>query len=366
MSIYDSVSPKELVKMALEHKETPRTPYSLGFGVNLPVRLQLMEYLGHSGLTQTDAFLLGFDDIRRVGPPYIGPPGRNRVMPDGRIVDVWGVIREPVTYAEDGVYNEICHYPLAGVTNTAGLEAYDWPNPDWFDYSAIPDIIREANPDGRYAVMMGNGNIFETAWYMRGFEQALLDLMLEPELMDAIFSRVAAFYETYFDRALAAARGAIDLAFTADDIAGQNGMLFSPELWKAHIKPWHKKLNKLLHGHGVKILYHTDGAAHSVMEDLIDMGIDCWEAFQLDARGMDAGALKDAAAGRLAFHGGISVQQLLPFASADEVGAEVSALILRLGKGGGYIAAPSHAVQAGTPPENVVAMLKAARPDIVL
>jgi len=112
--------------------------------------------------------------------------------------------------------------------------------------------------------MLGNGNIFETTWYMRGFEQTLMDLVLKPELIDAIMGRVTAFYIEYFDRALTAARGAIDLAFTADDIAGQNGMLMSPDIWRKHIKPHHKPMNARMHEHGVKILYHTDGAAYSV------------------------------------------------------------------------------------------------------
>jgi len=199
---------------------------------------------------------------------------------------------------------------------------------------------------------------------MRGFEQTLMDLSLEPELIQEVMKRVTAFFTEYFDRAFTAARGGIDLVFTADDIAGQNGLLMSPDVWRSQLKPWHAMLNARLHEHGVKILYHTDGAAHSLLEDLIDMGIDAWEALQLDAQGMDAESLKTAAGRRLAFHGGISVQQLLPFASPDEVRCETDRLIQVLGRGGGYIAAPSHAIQAGTPPENIAAMLEAVRPDV--
>ena len=358
------LTPRELVGLALAHKDVPRAPFSLGFGVNYPAKLRLMEYLGHARIEETDAFLMAHDDIRRVSPPYVGPPDRNRTLPGGRAVDIWGVVRQPVTYTEGGVYNEICHYPLAGVKTASELDAYGWPSPGWFDYSALPDVIRKANPGGRYPVMLGNGNIFETSWYMRGFEQTFLDLALDPGLIDAIFRRVAAYHIEFFDRALSAARGAIDLAFTADDIAGQNGMLMSPDAWRRQIKPYHKQMNARLHEHGVKIIYHTDGAAHSVIEDMIDMGADAWEALQLDARGMDAAAIKAAARGRLAFHGGISVQRLLPYASPGEVGDEVRRLIACLGEGGGYIAAPSHAVQAGTPPENIAAMLEAARPDL--
>ena len=359
--IKQDYTPRELVIAAFEHRETPRTPFSMGFGVNPPARRRLMERLGHRDIKQTDDFLLGFDDVRHLTVPYIGPPERNRVTPDGLIVDRWGVVRKPQVYTRDGagVYDEICHYPLADARSAADLDAYEWPSPDWYDYESIPGLLRQINPERKYAVRLGNGNIFETTWYMRGFEQTIMDLLLEPELIALIFERVAAFSEAFFERALAAAGGGVDIAFTADDIAGQNGMLFSPDVWRAQIKPWHKHMNALLHEFGAKILYHTDGAAHSVIDDMIDMGVDCWEAVQTDARGMDPAALKRAAGDRLAFHGGISVQQLLPFGTPDEVRSEVSALIKVLGKGGGYIAAPSHAIQAGTPPENILAMLEA-------
>ena len=375
----NSMSSREIVMRALEHKSTPRAPFSLGFGVNLPAKLRLMEYLGHDCLRQTEDFLLAFDDIRRVAPRYIGPAERELTLPDGCTIDIWGVMRKPVTYTKDGVYDEICYYPLAGASSAADLDAYEWPSPDWYDYATLPDIVRDINPNGKFAIMLGKGNIFESTWYMRGFEQILMDIVLEPDLIDAIMDRVTAFYIEYFERALNAARGSIDLVFTADDIAGQNGMLMSPDTWRKRIKPFHKQMNARLHEHGVKIIYHTDGAAHSVIDDLIDMGIDCWEALQLDAHGMDAAEIKKAAGGRLAFHGGISVQQLLPYASPEEVRAEVARLIRCLGGGcsgsdgysgcnpgcqGGYIAAPSHAIQAGTPPENIIAMLQTARPDI--
>jgi len=359
----EELTPVELIRLALEHKGTPRVPFSLGFGVNLPARLELMKYLGHKNIEQTNDYLLGYDDIRHLSIPYIGPPGRNLTLPSGETVDIWGVHRKPVTYAKDGVYDEISLYPLADVECMSDLDSYDWPSPDWYDYSAIPDILESINPDGKYAVMLGNGNIFETSWYMRGLEQIFMDVLIEPELIGSVFERVTTFWITYFERALSAARGKIDLAFTADDIAGQNGLLVSPEIWKEQIKPWHKKMNARLHEYGVKIIYHTDGAAYSVIDGLIDMGIDAWEAVQLDAKGMDAKAIKEAAGNRLAFHGGISVQKLLPFGSQGEVREKVAELLKIFGSGGGYIAAPSHAVQAGTPPENIVAMLETVRPD---
>lgn len=67
---------------------------------------------------------------------------------------------------------------------------------------------------------------------MRGFEQIFMDMALNPELVHAIMARVTDFYVAHFREMLAAANGAVDLAFTADDIAGQKGWLMSPQIRK--------------------------------------------------------------------------------------------------------------------------------------
>ena len=73
--------------------------------------------------------------------------------------------------------------------------------------------------------------------------------------------------------------------------------------------------------------------------------------------------LKATFGGRLAFHGAISVQQLLPRADAATVASQCRRLVEILGEGGGYVAAPSHAIQMGTPVENVLAMVRAVLGD---
>ena len=84
------------------------------------------------------------------------------------------------------------------------------------------------------------------------------------------------------------------------------------------------------------------------------------QALQLSAKGMDPRALKRRFGDRLCFEGGGSVQTTLPFGTVEDVRKEVEELIAVLGEGGGYILGPSHAIQAGTPPENIVAMYDTA------
>ena len=133
-------------------------------------------------------------------------------------------------------------------------------------------------------------------------------------------------------------------------------LLMSLDTWEQFIKPYHVRLNAVIHGLGAKVIYHTDGAVMEAVDGLIDMGIDVLQALQFDAAGMDPVALKENFGDRLCFQGGVSVQKTLPFGTVEDVRRETAERIAVLGKGGGYILGPSHGIQAGTPPENIIAM----------
>ena len=362
MTGYSTLSPRERVLTALEHKPTDAVPFGMGFGVNPPAKEKLREYLGHKTTAQTSVWLADFSDLRYVTPPFAGPAGREARLAGGAYRDMWGIVRRPFANMLD-TYNEIEVYPLGGAKTLADIADYPWPDPGWFDYDALPAAIDAADGGGDHAIYAGNGIIFEIAWYMRGLERMMTDLATEPEFSFALMRRITDFFIAYFDRMLAAARGKIHIIFTGDDIGGQHGLLVSPSMWEQLFKPHHARLNEFLRGRGVKIMYHSDGSVIDAMDGLIDMGIDVLEAFQLDAARMDPAVIKQKWGDRLCFHGGVSVQRLLPFGTPEQVGAEVAELISVMGKGGGYILAPSHAIQAGTPPENIAAMLRAARPE---
>jgi uroporphyrinogen decarboxylase len=209
--------------------------------------------------------------------------------------------------------------------------------------------------------MVANGNIFETSWYMRGFEQMFIDIALDPELAHGIMSHVTDFYVEHIRRILSAAQGQVDLVFTADDIGGQNGLLMSLGMWEQFIKPYHVRLNAVIHEYGPRVIYHSDGGIMAAIPGLIDMKIDVLQALQFDARGMDAVEMKKAYGHQLSFEGGVSVQKTLPFGTPDQVREEVEHLISTLGRGGGYILGPSHCIQAGTPPQNIYTMFETGK-----
>lgn len=348
------LSSRERVRLALAHRETDRIPIAMVCsGINEPTRSEFGEYVRSKGHGDLESYLDSLLDIKTVAPRYNGP----RLEPGS---DIWGVKRKPVQYGI-GSYDEIDYYPLADARSMDQLVQHQWPSADWYDYTVLPERIAAAHAGGQRCIMVSDGSIFETSWYMRGFEQMFMDLAINPELAHGIMDRVAGFYVEYFQRILSAAKGEVDLVFTADDIGGQNGLLMSLDMWELFIKPYHMRLNAAIHEHGARVIYHSDGGIMDAVAGLIDMKIDVLQALQFDAAGMDAVEMKAAYGGQLSFQGGVSVQQTLPFGTPDQVREEVEHLISTLGKNGGYILGPSHCIQAGTPPENIYAMFETAR-----
>ena len=349
----DPLTSRERVRLALQHQATDRIPIAMVCsGINHPASQELERFLIRQRGIDLHAYLDSFIDIQSVEPPYIGPS-----RPPG--TDIWGVHRKAQSYGP-AAYDEIDVHPLAAATSIVDLQRYPWPDPNWFDTSSFAAHLDHLQSQNERCLMIHNGNIFETSWYMRGFEQIFLDLALAPEFARALFERVTDYYCAYFRKLLQAADGRVDLAFTADDLGGQNGLLMSLQTWEDLIKPCHARLNKVVHEFGVKVIYHSDGSIAKAVPGLIDMGIDVLQALQFSAQDMDPLDLKTRFGDRLCFEGGVSVQTTLPFGTPEDVRQEVQHLIRVLGKGGGYILGPSHAIQAGTPPENIYAMFETA------
>jgi uroporphyrinogen decarboxylase len=104
------------------------------------------------------------------------------------------------------------------------------------------------------------------------------------------------------------------------------------------------------------VFHHSDGAIREILPDLIEAGIDVLNPIQWRCKGMEREGLKRDFGDRVVFHGGVDNQQTLAFGTVADVRREVMDNLRILGRGGGYILAPCHNIQAISPPENVVAM----------
>jgi uroporphyrinogen decarboxylase len=205
------------------------------------------------------------------------------------------------------------------------------------------------------------GGIFETALYLRGFAAFLADLKrnrrFAEKLLNKVFEVICGEYEVMLN----AVGPYVHMVETADDLGIQTGPMISPRLYRELVKPLHRQLFAAIKARtSAKIFMHSCGGVRPFIEDLIEIGLDVLNPIQPHAAGMEAGALKRDFGDRLSFHGGIDEQYTLPRGTPQEVAAEARRVLEIMSPGSGYILAPAHNFQPDTPPENIVAMYRAA------
>jgi len=145
-------------------------------------------------------------------------------------------------------------------------------------------------------------------------------------------------------------------------LAGQHGPLFSPKFYRKVVRPRQQRVIDTIKKHTTaKSWYHTCGDCSQYIPDLIEMGVDILNPVQISTRGMDPKTLKEKYGRDIVFWGGgIDSQHVLPFAAPDAIRQEVKKNVEILKSGGGYVFNNVHNIQAGVPPENIVAMYEAA------
>ncbi len=347
---------RERVLAASERRRPDRPATSLRLTPEAADKL-----MTHLGVYTTQQALDALDaDLRTVPLPFIGPAEKSTPCLGGEGFDFWGIgyceVQTPTN-----TYYEFDYHPLAEAKTVDDIDHYDWPSLDWWNYDALPDLIDQINVSEPRAIMVFIGGAFETPWYLRGYEQFLVDLHEQPDMAEAICRHVERYYRERGLRIHDKAAGKIDLVCTGGDIGEQHRMLINPNIWRRRIKSYTGNLINCFRRLGYKNYYHSDGSIVPVIDDLIEVGLDILDPIQVSADGMEPELLYARFGDRLTFHGAIDVQQFLPRASREEVEAETVRMIDQLGGRGGYIVSPSHAVQGDTPPENVVAIFDAAQ-----
>lgn len=287
---------------------------------------------------------------------HVAPRWKLPHHPDDPQADMWGVRFRTVSYGL-GAYEEPVYRPLSQVESVEQVNAHRWPDPDDFDYAVITEAL--AGDDDYYPVHAGCYEPFLLYGYLRGLETAFEDLLLRPEIADAILGRIFDFYCEHHRRIFAAGRGRIDVSYVAEDLGAQTGPLMSLATYRRFLLPNQIKMADLARSFGVHVMYHTDGAARQFLPDLIDrLGIELLNPIQWRCAGMERERLVADFGDRIVLHGSIDNQQTLAFGRVEDVVAEVrqSVEIYRTAR---WICAPCHALQPISPTENIVAMYEA-------
>ena len=303
---------------------------------------RILERLG----TDTRYVWLGFDDL--------GGP-----MP-GTLVDAWGVGWKRIPPNISAVV-----HPLANAS-LEDLDSYPWPDPERFiRLDELRERVATLRKAGMHAIVARAVNSygpFEQASALRGREQLLMDLILNPEftqhLVDKITDVLVHLTEIYLD---ACGKDIDVIEIPGDDYAATQNLLFSPKVFDQIFKPALARIVRPIREFrgDLFVAFHSDGAVIKLLDRFVEVGIDLFHPLEpLPAN--DMAAIKAQFGGRLSFMGAVDVKQALP-GSLAELENEVERRIRVLAPGGGYILAPANHVQTDVPPQNIVALYEFGR-----
>jgi len=358
---------KERVVAAITHQRPDRVPLDGYFRQDVWSKLEshfgtkdpeeIMEALGldlrYSMLEPSASF------TERARPsiwqiPEIGMGRKNLVITreNGWLEDEYGICRAP---HDSGLYWLYTYHPLAD----AGMDEvkkYRFPDPQLDE--RYRDIRRDTTFWGdHYFVAVELWNVFKSSWELRGFERYMMDLHLEPQLVETLADRVLEHRIQQSKRIIGCG---IDMLVIMGDIAMQDTMMLSPQIWRKYFKPrlkiWLEEIRK---ERDIYAMFHSDGNMEAVFGDLVEIGFDVINPIQPES--MDVIRIKGRWGDRVCLHGTISCQETLPFGTPEDVSAEVRRRISCCGKDGGLILSPSNTIQPDVSLENMLALYSTAK-----
>ncbi len=206
----------------------------------------------------------------------------------------------------------------------------------------------------RFIVAGFGWGLFERSWTIRGFENALMDCVAEPDFYEELLDRITELHLAFIRESV---KLPVDGIMFSDDWGDQRSIIIGTERWRRMLKPRLAKLYSAVHAAGKFTLSHCCGNCAEVIGDLIEIGLDVLESVQPEA--MNPYDLKRRYGDRMTFWGGLGSQSTIPFGTPEQIKAEVKHLCREMGRGGGYILGPSKALQPETPLPNAIALVEA-------
>jgi uroporphyrinogen decarboxylase len=324
---------REVIHTILAGGVPPYVPWSCGFTKEASAKLQAyFAPIEVEDALQNHLLKLGND----IG--FFTDLGNNRLQ------DVFGVVWDRSIDKDIGI---LVGYVLSEPT----LEHYTFPDPlDQRFFAEIPKRI--AKYGDRFRIFQIGFSLYERAWTLRGMQNLLMDFYDHPNFVQELLNRIADYNIAQVKEAM---KYDIDAVYFGDDWGQQRGLQMGPKFWRKFIYPVLERMYRAVHEGDRYVFIHSCGDVDELFDDLIAIGANCFNPFQPEV--MNLSALHSKYRGRLIFHGGLSTQRILPYGSVEEVRAETNRL-LEMGREGGYIFAPAHAVQSDVPLENMLAFIE--------
>ena len=298
-------------------------------------------------------------DTRAVYPGF--PVGLGEELGSRRYRDFWGVER---IQPEGSYYYDLSKSPLAGEITISDIVNYPWPDPeDPVLTEGLKERVRWVrNNTDCAAILAIPAPFIHISQYLRGFEDWYCDFVLQPKRLEALFDAILEITIPMARTVLKEAGQDADVVICGDDLGTQKSLQVSRDHYLRYIKPRHARFFRQVRElTSAKILFHTCGAVSSIIDDLIEIGIDILNPVQPTAEGMDPVKLRRRYRGRIAFWGGTDNQTVFPRGTVQEVKKMVEDLIEGMGEGGGFVLSACHNIQPDVPLENVLALFEHAR-----
>jgi uroporphyrinogen decarboxylase len=334
---------KERVQKALKHEKVDRVPIYMWF--HPATRKQLSSLLE---IPQAYVEIAMANDVQQtwVNNNYVFE--HVDLNDDELFSDPWGI-----KWEKQGYFNQISNYPLE---NSSYKQILQYTFPTNITGALIDRMIPIiARREDYFIGCDVSPCAFAMYARLRGMENALIDIALQPSVARNMLEKCIEFASTLAQEAID--RYSLDWLWTGDDVASGKNMLFKPEFWRENIKPGLKKLFSIGKSNNLWVAYHCCGAMRNIIPDLIEIGMDVLNPIQSTCPGMNPLELKKEFGSQIAFMGGLDTQNLLPSASFKEVKRATEKLILDMTlDGGGFILAGTHTVPPETPIENIFAV----------
>jgi len=372
---------RERTLLSLNHKEPDRVPFDLGgtvvTGINVKAYRQLRKYLG---LPEIEPEIVDiFQQVAKVDDDVLEKLNVDVKNISPRSSATFQIqIKDGGEYwyfydefhigwrmpKDNGLYYDMFEHPLAGDHITeADVDKFDWPDPlDPARFIGLKEAALKVRDEEKRAVVVGSmsAGIMEVYAWTRGFKDYFTDFAGNQKLVEKFMDRILEMQIAYWDRMFDTIGDAIDVAGTADDFAGQHGMLISPRTYRKLAKPRHKELFDFIHKRSnAKIFFHSCGSIRPVIPDLIEIGCDIINPVQVSADGMDSAELKrDFGKDMTFWGGGVDTQRVLGTGTPQDVREDVKRRLNDFMPGGGFVFNTVHNIQGNVPIENIIAIIE--------
>ncbi len=375
----ETMTPRERVTAALNHKEPDRVPVTLGGSANHLTEERYNLLRDHFGVKDVPRrTLVGFYTTPDYNPVldclgtdfrfiHIRPPKSfisNPVVPGQfqEFKDEWGLTHRLVSG-----YYDLGGAPLAKDLSIQSIEKYPWPDPN--DPARIEGLKAEIEHlyyQTNYAIVAHRpvyGNLWEMTRALIGMENALILTVSDTKLFECMLEQLSIILDGFYEAFLNVIGPYVQVVELADDYGTNFGPMFNPLIYKTYLMPHYKKTIAMIKKKApqAKILLHCDGAIRKFMPDLIETGFEVLNPIEGHLKGMDPVDLKREYGKDMVFQGGVDVKKVLNNGTVEDVRREVRLRIEQMGQDGGYILAPAHNFGNDIPLENMLAFFKAGQ-----